>query len=88
MNNVPEQPKNSFRVILNVTSSCRLDGPLLEYLRAQNENNQLKNISRSALKELFKNKRIQIKGQRATQSSTVAVGTTYVDILGFGPKES
>jgi hypothetical protein len=40
-------------------------------------------ISRSALKDLFKKKRIQLKGQAAVPSSLLAEGTSYVDILGF-----
>lgn len=81
---IPEKPKKSFRVILNVgTRKPRLDAPLHEALKAQNENITLKNISRGELKELFNQSRIQIKGQRAKSSSALAAGTTYVDILGF-----
>lgn len=80
----PEKPKNSFRVTLVLTSPAqRLDQPLLEGLRKQSRNLALKNISRTEFKELFKKKRIRIKGQPAVPSSSLARGTTYVDILGF-----
>ena len=45
-------------------------------------------ISRSALKDLFKKKRIQLKGQAAVPSSLIAEGTSYVDILGFSEDEN
>jgi hypothetical protein len=79
----PEQPKNSFRVTLNLTSSQRIDSVLLDELRAQDRNLDLKNMSRTKLKALFKERRIQIKGQSAVPSSSIAVGTTFVDILGY-----
>ena len=79
----PPQPRNSFRVILTLTSRCRLDSVLLEALKGQNQNSALKHISRRVFKALFKDKRIQIKGQCAVPSSIMAVGTTYVDILGY-----
>lgn len=79
----PVQPKNSFRITLELTSKMRIDGVLLEQLKAQSRNMKLKAISRSALKELFKTKRITLKGQSAVPSSLLAKGTTYVDILGF-----
>lgn len=83
-NNIPEQPANSFRVILNLDyPESRMDNILLNALREQNENLTLKNISRSALKDLFNNKKILIKGQRAKSNSALAKGLTYVDILGF-----
>ena len=44
---------------------------------------RIREISRSAFKELFKTKRITLKGQSAVPSSTLAKGTTVVDILGF-----
>ena len=80
---MPEQPKNSFRVILELTSKHRIDSVLLEHLRNQTRNHILKSISRAAYKELFKKKRIRLKGQSAVPSSTLAKGTTVVDILGF-----
>lgn len=68
------------------TARPRLDQVLLEELRVQNRNAELKAISRTAFKELFKKKRVQIKGQPALPSSKLAQGTTYVDILGFDDK--
>ncbi len=82
MSNIPPVPTHSFRVILQIDQGhSRLDSHLMEALRAQNENPQLKAISRTAFKELFKNKKILIKGQPARPSSELAAGTTYVDIL-------
>jgi hypothetical protein len=79
---VPEQPANSFRIELNLDyPESRLDNILLEALRGQDDNLTLKNISRSALKELFNQKKIFIKGQRAKSSSALAKGITYIDIL-------
>jgi hypothetical protein len=43
----------------------------------------LREISRTKMKELFTTGRILIKGQRATPSSALAKGITYVDILGY-----
>ena len=84
MTAVPTQPENSFRIALNLEHpESRMDNVLLAALREQNENEALKNISRGALKELFNEKKILIKGQRAKSSSALAKGTTYVDILGF-----
>lgn len=77
-------PLNSFRVTLDLLQSKpRLDQVLLEALRKQNRNAQLRGISRTEFKTLFKNKKIQIKGQAATPSSSLASGTTHIDILGF-----
>ena len=79
-----EKPENSFRVELVLsTPRSRIDAVLLDELRKQSKNLTLKNISRSDFKELFKKKKIQIKGQTAIPSSSLAQGTTYVDILGF-----
>lgn len=81
---IPKQPENSFRIILTASiKGLRLDALLLEALRNQDENKDLKIISRSAFKNLFQEKRILIKGQNAKPSSSIAVGTTYVDILGY-----
>ncbi len=81
---IPPQAPNSFRIILEVThSGSRLDNVLLAALRGQSQNIDLKNISRLAFKELFKNGKILIKGQKAKPSSGLARGTTYVDLLGF-----
>ena len=83
---IPEQPKNSFRVVLTLTSKGRIDAILLDELKKQNRNLPLKNISRRAYKGLFKAKRITLKGQPAVPSSLLAVGVSYVDILGFVEK--
>lgn len=84
-NPIPEKPQNSFRVTLDLTSAKpRLDQVLIEALRKQTSNLALKNLSRSDFKELFKKKKIRIKGQPALPSSSIAQGTTYVDIIGFG----
>lgn len=81
---VPQKPSDSFRITLELDHpEERMDGVLMEALRAQNENEALKNISRSSLKNLFTEKKIMIKGQRAKPNSSLAKGTTYVDILGF-----
>lgn len=81
---VPVQPANSYRVVLDVRiGRPRIDATLLTALRAQNDNLDLREISRSALKDLFGSSRIFIKGQRAKSSSTLATGLTYVDIIGF-----
>ena len=81
---IPPQAKNSFRIVLELNSAeKRLDSVLLQALREQNDNINLKNISRMAFKDLFKNGKILIKGQNAKTSSAVAKGLTYVDILGF-----
>ena len=84
MTTIPEQPANSFRIELHLDySESRMDNILLNALREQNENQALKSISRTALKDLFNEKKIFIKGQRAKSNSSLAKGTTYVDILGF-----
>lgn len=80
--NVPPQPEKSVRITLVLEHrSDRLDGLLLEAIRQQRENPRLKDISRSALKEMFNKHKIQIKGQPARPSSSLTTGTTYVDIL-------
>lgn len=82
--NIPPQPANSFRIKLELAyPESRMDNVLLNALREQNENEALKAISRAALKELFTQKKIMIKGQRAKSNSSLAKGITYVDILGF-----
>lgn len=81
---VPPRPAKSHRVVLNLGyRATRMDNVLLEALHAQNENPTLKIISRGALKDLFTNSRIEIKGQRAKSNSAIAKGITYVDILGY-----
>lgn len=80
----PVRPPNSFRIALKLEyPEPRIDNVLLNALREQDENMTLKNISRGALKQLFNDKKIMIKGQRAKSNSALAKGTTYVDILGF-----
>ena len=80
----PALTPNSFRIALNLDhAESRIDNILLNALREQNENDALKAMSRTLLKDLFATKRIMIKGQRAKSSSALAAGTTYVDILGY-----
>lgn len=80
----PTQPENSFRIALTLDyPESRMDNVLLAALREQNENETLKSVSRTQLKDMFLNKKIMIKGQRAKSSSALAKGTTYVDILGY-----
>ncbi len=82
MDIIPEKPANAFRVTLNLNyPESRMDNVLLNALREQDENESLKTISRSVLKELFNQKKVMIKGQRAKSNSSLAKGTTYVDIL-------
>ncbi len=83
MYKIPEQPKNSLRIILDLKAQGRIDGLLLEAIKAQDRHAGLKAISRRAYKELFRNKRIVLKGQPAVPSSMLAAGLTYVDILGY-----
>lgn len=81
---VPSRPEKSYRIILNLNYRAdRMDTVLLEALRNQNDNASLKIISRGALKELFNNGKIEIKGQRAKSNSAINKGITYVDILGY-----
>jgi hypothetical protein len=80
----PPKPANSARVILELTwPESRMDNVLLNTLREQNENMNLKIVTRAHLKKLFNDGKIQIKGQRARSSSALAKGITYVDILGY-----
>ena len=84
IDNIPVQPRHSFRVTLELNSrTSRMDNTLLAALKDQKMNLNLKNISRQALKNLFLEGRIQIKGQRAKPSSALAKGITYIDILGY-----
>ena len=84
---IPEKPENSFRVTIEIAEPRnRLDQILMEELRKQDRNLLLKKISRAEFKDLFRKKRIHIKGQPARPASSLARGTTYVDVLGF--KES
>lgn len=84
---IPPQPSNSFRIVLDLNrSEKRLDSILLQAIKQQSENLNLREISRTEYKELFNTGRIQIKGQNARPSSALAKGRTYVDILGFKQK--
>lgn len=79
---VPAQPTNSFRIIIELNSRVsRMDTTLLNALKEQKENTEMRNISRQGLKNLFLDGKVHIKGQRAKPSSALAKGTTYVDIL-------
>ena len=81
---VPAKPANSARIILTLNyPESRMDNVLLKACREQDENANLKIISRGALKALFTAGKIMIKGQRAKSSSALAKGVTYVDIIGF-----
>lgn len=80
----PPQLPNSFRITLDLDrAERRLDAVLLTALKNQDDKPSLKTISRVKFKELFSSGKVLIKGQRATSSSAVAKGITYVDILGF-----
>jgi hypothetical protein len=81
-NNIPAQPANSFRITITLDwGADRLDGVLLDALKKQTESEKYKNVSRSALKTLFSDGKVTIKGQRAKPSSSLAKGVTYIDIL-------
>lgn len=85
--NIPKKPANSFRITLELyRAEKRLDAVLLQAIKSQNENLDLREISRAKFKELFNEGKIQIKGQNARPSSAIAKGITYVDILGFKQK--
>jgi hypothetical protein len=85
---IPPQPPKSFRIVLELNrSEKRLDNVLLAAIKAQNENLDLREVTRTKFKELFNTGKILIKGQRATPSSAVAKGLTYVDILGYPTKK-
>lgn len=80
--NVPPSVPGAFRVKLLMNSrQPRLDVHLLEALRGQEENPELKRISRTQFKKMFDEKKILIKGQPAKPSSSLAAGITYVDLL-------
>lgn len=81
---IPKQPANSYRVTLEINrTASRLDNLLLAALKEQNDNLDLKNISRTQFKNLFNDGKIEIKGQRAKPTSKIVGGTTYIDILGI-----
>lgn len=80
----PIRPPNSHRVTITLDQAVdRMDNVLLAACRSQEENPALHTISRAALKQLFNEKRVMIKGQRAKSNSSLAAGITYVDILGY-----
>jgi len=77
-------PLGAYRITIETKlPKPRLDQVLLDYCRNQNANIKLKILSRASLKELFKKGRIRIKGQIATPSSSLASGTTFIDVLGY-----
>lgn len=81
---IPAKPANSARIVLTLNyPESRMDNVLLKACRDQDENANLKIISRGALKALFTAGKVMIKGQRAKSSSALAKGVTYVDIIGF-----
>lgn len=81
---IPPQPPKSFRITLELDyAEKRLDSVLLAALKEQNEQPALQAITRAQFKELFSSGKILIKGQRAKPTSSLAIGTTYVDILDY-----
>ncbi len=79
---IPEQPKNSFRIGLELnTSEERLDLVLMDALKEQSENKELSLITKTQLKKLFSEKKVLIKGQSARAKSAISSGITYIDIL-------
>jgi hypothetical protein len=87
----PPQPRNSCRVILELTAKSRIDAALLAAFRGQADVPAvLKTLSRSNFKKLFKDKRVHLKGYSVQPSTMIAAGTTYIDILGIetaGPSD-
>ena len=80
-NNIPVLPKNAVRVTIELNwPESRLDNVLLEKIRTD-DNLNVKGISRGALKKMFSDGKVQIKGQNAKPSSALAKGTTYIDLL-------
>ena len=78
----PEKPENSFRIKLELEQRApRLDEVLLEALKGQDEDLELKEISKGQFKKLFVEKKVLIKGQNAKAKSPVNDGVTFVDIL-------
>jgi hypothetical protein len=79
--NVPAPLPGAFRVKLVMNArQPRLDVHLLEALRGS-EHVTLQRISRTQFKRLFDEKKILIKGQPAKPSSSLAAGTTWVDVV-------
>ena len=78
----PAELENSFRVTLELEERAeRLDVVLFEALKNQDQNEELKIISKGQFKKLFVDKKVLIKGQNAKAKSSVSNGTTFVDIL-------
>lgn len=78
----PEQPENSYRITLELSESQpRLDITLMDALKAQDENIDMKNVTKSHLKKLFAEKKVLIKGQSARAKSSINKGVTHIDIL-------
>ena len=78
----PATLDNSFRVTLELEErEPRLDNILFNALKTQDENEELKNLSKIKFKQLFVDKKILIKGQSAKPKSQINSGTTCVDIL-------
>ena len=81
---IPTKPENSYRITLEQDNhEPRLDSVLMKAFRNQADHPKLQALTRTEFKNLFKQKRILIKGQPALASSGLSSGTTYVDILGF-----
>lgn len=79
--NIPPIVNNALRITINLEyAEPRLDKILLQALHDQNDNQDLKKVSRSGLKELFAKGKVLIKGQNAKPSSSLAKGITYIDI--------
>jgi hypothetical protein len=79
---VPTQPAKSHRIVLDLlVRQKRLDTVLLEALKNQESGAKYQLVTRTQFKDLFKEGRITIKGQRAGPSSALAKGVTYIDIL-------
>ena len=80
-NNVPVLPKNAIRVTIDLSwPENRLDNVLLDKIRNE-EDVKLRTISRGTLKKMFQEGKVQIKGQNARPSSSLAKGTTYIDLF-------
>lgn len=78
----PPLMKGAVRLKLVMNSrQPRLDVHLLEALRALEDNDSLKRISRTQFKKLFDEKKILIKGQPAKPSSSLNTGATFVDVI-------
>ncbi len=78
----PPAVKGAVRLKLVMNSrQPRLDVHLLEALRALEDNDSLKRISRTQFKKLFDEKKILIKGQPAKPSSSLNTGATFVDVI-------